>query len=263
MAVPETTTVMVKKVTGDRMATVEDEVAREVPVTLFLNDEELVTLVCSPGNLEELAVGFLCSEGILQRRTDLKDVFIRPEEGLIWVETSGPVPTRQHFLKRYITTCCGRGRSSFYFVNDTRGISPVTSPLAVRAGAILEFSRELEERAILFQATGGTHGAALYAGSQRLLLYEDIGRHNAIDKIFGRAFLDEMELKDKLLVFSGRVSSEILIKVARMGIPILIARGAPTDLALEMAKETGITVVGFARGERMNIYTHPERVIFP
>ncbi|MGB9803843.1 formate dehydrogenase accessory sulfurtransferase FdhD [Desulfofundulus sp.] len=263
MAVPRTATVTITKVTGDFITNVEDEVAREVPVTLFINDEELVTLVCSPHHLKELAVGFLCSEGILQKRTDLKDVFIKPEEGLIWVETYGPVPSRRNFLKRYITTCCGRGRSSFYFINDARGISPMTSRLTISAGTILEFSREMELEASLFQATGGTHSAALYSGSQRLLLYEDIGRHNAVDKIFGRAFLDEMELKDKLLVFSGRISSEILIKVARMGIPILVARGAPTDLALEMAREVGITVVGFARGERLNIYTHGERIIFP
>ncbi|SHE91565.1 FdhD protein [Desulfofundulus australicus DSM 11792] len=263
MAISETTTVTVKKVIGGRVTTVEDEVAREVPVTIFLNDEELVTLVCSPGHLEELAVGFLCSEGILQERADLKEVFIRPEEGLIWVETTRPVPARRQFLKRYITTCCGRGRSTFYFVNDARGISPVTSSLAVRGSTILEFSRELGKMAALFQTTGGTHSAALYSANQRLLLYEDIGRHNAVDKIFGRAFLDGMALKDKLLVFSGRVSSEILIKVARMGIPVIVARGAPTGLALEMARETGVTVVGFAREGRMNIYTCPERILFP
>ncbi len=263
MVLPKTTTVTIKKVTGHHTAVIEDQVIREVPVTLFLNDEELVTLVCSPDHLEELAVGFLCSEGILQKRTDLMGVFIRPEEGLIWVETSRPVPGRKNFLKRYITTCCGRGRTSFYFINDARGISPVTSSLIIRADSILNFARELEEEAAMFQSTGGTHGAALYSQNERLLFYEDIGRHNAVDKIFGRAFLDDMDLRDKLLVFSGRVSSEILVKVARMGIPILIARGAPTDLALEMAKAVGITVVGFARDDRMNIYTHGERVIVP
>lgn len=241
----------------------EDWVVSEVPITLFLNNEELVTLVCSPDHLEELAVGFLCSEGILQQRTDLKDISIRPEHGLIWVETNGPTPAREGFLKRYLTTCCGRSRPSFYFLNDARGISTVTSSLAVSADLVLNFSQELEKSATLFQATGGTHGAALFSIEKHLLFYEDIGRHNAVDKIFGRCFLDGTELKDKLLAFSGRVSSEILIKVARMGIPILIARGAPTDLALKIAEEIGITVVGFVRGDRMNIYTHNERIIVP
>lgn len=92
------------------------------------------------------------------------------------------------------------------------------------------------------------------------MLFEDIGRHNAVDKIFGYCFLNNIELKDKIMVFSGRVSTEILIKVARMGIPILVSRSAPTDLAINMADELGVTVVGFTRGERMNVYTHPERI---
>jgi FdhD protein len=93
-----------------------------------------------------------------------------------------------------------------------------------------------------------------------LWTFEDIGRHNAVDKVFGRCFLEEVPTADKLMVFSGRVSSEILIKIARLGISILIARGAPTDLALEMAKELGVTVVGFARGDKLNIYTHGYRI---
>lgn len=257
-----TTTWPVKKIKDSRVVATADEVVREVPVTLFLNDVELVTLVCSPAHLEELAVGFLCAENILQRRKDLKEITINQNDGLIWVETTGPVPQRQTFMKRYLTTCCGRGRSSFYFVNDARSIPPVNSNLQIEAGRLLELSRQLEASAATFQATGGTHGAALCSPAGILLFYEDIGRHNAVDKIFGRCFLDGLALNDKLLAFSGRISSEILIKVARMGIPVLISRGAPTDLALAMAAETNLTVAGFARGDRMNVYTGAQRIIF-
>ncbi|MQL51150.1 formate dehydrogenase accessory sulfurtransferase FdhD [Desulfofundulus thermobenzoicus] len=261
MTLSGTTTVPVKKIAGRNVQSTTDQVVREVPVTLFLNDEELVTLVCSPDHLEELAVGFLCSEGILRKPGDLKGITVHRDDGLIWVETTGPAPAREGFLKRYLTTCCGRSRSSFYFINDARGIKPVTSPLQIPLERALAFAREMEGKAALFRATGGSHGAALYSREKALFFYEDIGRHNAVDKIFGRAFLDGIALGDKLLVFSGRVSSEILIKVARMGIPVIIARGAPTDLALAMARETGITVAGFARGDRMNVYTHSERII--
>ncbi|OAT82387.1 formate dehydrogenase accessory sulfurtransferase FdhD [Desulfotomaculum copahuensis] len=257
-----TTTLPVEKFKDGRVITATDEVVREVPVTIFLNDEELVTLVCSPDQLEELAVGFLCAENILHRREDLKGITVNREDGLIWVETAGPSPQRQTFMKRYLTTCCGRGRSSFYFVNDARSIPPVNSKLQIEAVRLLDLERQLEASAATFGATGGTHGAALCSSAGILLFYEDIGRHNAVDKIFGRCFLDGLALNDKILAFSGRISSEILIKVARMGIPVLVSRGAPTDLALAMAAETGITVAGFARGDRMNVYTGAQRIIF-
>jgi FdhD protein len=255
-----TTRIEVTRVDGGRLFVAQDVVVRERPVTLFLNDEEFATIVCSPVCLKELAVGFLCSEGILQKREDLKDISINETDGLIWVETMEPSPAEEMFLKRYITTCCGRGRASFYFVNDARNMSQVRSELSVRAEQALTLSEQLEKNTVVFQATGGTHGAALCTNNEVLLTFEDVGRHNAVDKIFGRCFLEGISTTDKLVVFSGRVSSEILIKIARMGIPIIISRGAPTDLALEMADELGVTVIGFARGKRLNIYTHAHRV---
>lgn len=255
-----TAEIQVLKISGQAITHGQDIVVKEVPVTLFLNNEEFVTLVCSPDHMEELAVGFLCSEGILREKTDLKNLTIRPDDGLIWVETLHSTGNEEKFLKRYITTCCGRGRASFYFINDAKGTVPVKSSLQLESSTILNLCSDFEKRAHLFHETGGAHGAALCSKTGIQLFYEDIGRHNAVDKIFGRCFLDEKPLSDKLLVFSGRVSSEILIKIARMEIPILVSRSAPTDLALQMAGELGITVAGFARGERMNIYTHPHRI---
>lgn len=253
-------TVKLIKYTAGSLSPAEDEVVKEIPVTLFLNDEELVTLVCSPTHLKELAVGFLCSEGILKQREDLSGIAINHQEGLIWAETKNPPPAQNTFMKRFITTCCGRGRASFYFINDARDSSPVTSNLRVAPRSILTLAAGLEAGASLFKTTGGAHGAALCSGEEILMLFEDIGRHNAVDKIFGHCFLNNIELSDKIMVFSGRVSTEILIKVARMGIPILVSRSAPTHLALNMAEELGVTVVGFTRGERMNVYTHHQRI---
>lgn len=238
----------------------KDIVAEEAPYTLFLNDKEFVTLVCSPTHLRELAAGFLCSEGILNQPGDLKDITINMEDGIIWAETTSAPRAQGEFLKRYITSCCGRGRSSFYFINDARDIVPVQSPLRVTPAAMLRLAEELEDRASLFKATGGAHGAALCQGEKILLSFEDIGRHNAVDKIYGHCFLNQIKLSDKIIVFSGRVSSEITIKVARMGVPVLVSRSAPTSLGLEMAQELGITLAGFARGNKINIYTHPERI---
>ncbi|MFZ5634466.1 MAG: formate dehydrogenase accessory sulfurtransferase FdhD [Bacillota bacterium] len=254
--------VKIKRYNGQRLETTGDMVVREAPVTLFVNDEELVTLVCTPDSLEELAVGFLLSEGILIGPEDLKEIKVNLNEGLIWVETGSPAPAGQNFLKRYITTCCGKGRASFYFVNDARGLRPVKpGGLKITPENITSLAAMLEARAELFRSTGGAHGAALCRPEGIIAFYEDIGRHNAVDKVLGYCFLKDIPLSDKIIALSGRVSSEILIKVARIGVPVIISRSAPTDLALQMAGELGVTVAGFVRGERMNLYTHPERVI--
>lgn len=248
------------RIKGDKIITTEDQIVREVPITLFLNGQEFVTMVCSPQALEELTVGFLCSEGLLQTPEDIKDIRIDEENGTVYIDAPD-AESESKFLKRNITSCCGRGRPVFYFVNDAKSMNKVTTELLVTPGQVWDLSDHLEEMSILFQQTGGVHNAALCAPNEVILFYEDVGRHNAVDKIFGRAFLNRIPLEDKILVFSGRVSSEIVIKVGKMGLPVLISRSAPTDLGLEMAEKLGITVVGFAKGERMNVYTHPERIL--
>ncbi|MFA4885730.1 MAG: formate dehydrogenase accessory sulfurtransferase FdhD [Desulfotomaculaceae bacterium] len=238
----------------------EDTLVRETPVTLYLNDVEFVTLVCSPGELKELAVGFLCSEGVLLRRDNLKNITINEDDGLIWVETAGASPSQEMFLKRFVTSCCGRGRASFYFINDTRGISPIQSDLKITPQEIFHLSGQLENLSSVFRTTGGAHSASLCTRTEVVCFYEDIGRHNAVDKIFGRCFLEDIALTDKILVFSGRISSEILIKVAKMGIPMIVSRSAPTELAVKLAEQLGISVVGFAREGRLSVYANHERI---
>lgn len=238
----------------------EDIVVREEPVTLYLNDKEFVTLVCSPGDLKELAVGFLCSEGVLLKKENLKSILINEDDGLIWAETAGESTSQEMFLKRFVTSCCGRGRASFYFINDIRGVAQVESDLHAAPRDIFYLTDQLEKLSEVFKTTGGAHSAALCTRDSVVFFYEDIGRHNAVDKIFGRCFLDGIPYSDKILVFSGRISSEILIKVAKMGIPIIVSRSAPTELAVRLADQLGITVVGFAREGRLSVYTHHKRV---
>lgn len=247
------------KVDGHQSCPHRDVIVEEVPITLFLNDEEFVTLVCSPQHLKELAVGFLCSEGVLYQPDDLYDITIDEQEGLVHVQAA-PGEAQQRFMKRYITSCCGRGRSSFYFVNDAQSMSMIDADLTITPPQIWHLARRLEEKSTLFKRTGGVHNAALCSPDEVIVFFEDIGRHNAVDKIFGHCFLNEIDMSDKVLVFSGRVSSEILIKVAKMEIPILISRSAATRLAVDMASQLGLTVVGFARGQRMNLYCHPHRI---
>lgn len=252
--------IIIEKINGSQRTREEDVVVRETAVTLYLNNSELVTLICSPTYLKELCFGFLYAEGIITHAADVKNYFYNENDGMIWVETSQPVQAEKNFLKRHVASCCGRGRASFYFANDA-SILPLVSDLEISAPAIFALRSAIERRSELFSATGGAHGAALAEGNNIVCFFEDVGRHNALDKITGWCLLQKNTARNKILLFSGRVSSEILIKSARLGVPVIVSRSAPTDLALELAEQLNVTIVGFARGQRMNIYTHNDRII--
>lgn len=237
---------------------ITDPVIAEAPLTIYFNERELVTLLCTPEHLDELAVGFLHSEGLLAAREDFRSVRVDVENGLVWVEGKEKVLAGQTFLKRYITTGCGKG-TSFYSFHDTTS-QPVKGNVKVSPETLLELMRRVQQGSELFARTGGVHSAALCSTDDIVLFRDDIGRHNAADKIIGRCFLDGLSVEDKIFLTSGRISSEILLKTAKAGISVLVSRSAPTALAIEIAEQVGVTVVGFARGSRLNIYTNPLRV---
>lgn len=239
----------------------EDRVVLERPLTLFLNHVELATMICSPGGYEELGIGFLISEGIIQKRADITAISCREEEGLLRIETSTPTPQTNNFLRRHMASCCGKGRAGLYFINDFRQLQTVKSDTQFSAEQLLGFMNALENKSEVFRLTGGVHGAALADHSGLLFMFEDIGRHNAVDKVLGKAFLDELDTSEKCLLLSGRIASEILIKAARSNIAFVLSRSAPTALTIELAEELEIAVIGFARGDQLNIYSHPEKVI--
>lgn len=239
----------------------DDPVIREVPLTIFLNGKELVTLLHTPEMSEELAIGFLRSEGLIRRFADVRSLRFEQEQGIVFVETAGNELAEKLYGKRTITSGCGKG-TVFYHALDALKSNPVTSGMTIAARQILALMRQLQERAELYQQTGGIHSAAL--GNQEGLVYvcEDIGRHNAVDKLVGRCLKENIDLNDKVLLTSGRVSSEILIKAAKLGIPVLVSRSAPTALSVDLAQNLGITLIGFARGRRFNIYAHKQRIQF-
>ncbi|UWG98811.1 formate dehydrogenase accessory sulfurtransferase FdhD [Dehalobacter sp. DCM] len=258
----EVTVTEVLKIDGPEMQVKAEQVVVEAALTVYLNNKEFVTLVCTPSQVEELVVGFLCSEGIISHFDELKKVTVDSHLGLVWVETKKENTLSENlFLKRYITSCCGKGRTSFYYANDARMTKKLDSRLQVTSSDISQYINFLEEKSDLFHQTGGVHGGGIISNGKLEIYAMDIGRHNVLDKLSGWALIEGIKLLEKVIVFSGRISSEILIKTGKMGCPILIGVSAPTNLALELAEELGITVVGFARQNRMNIYTHPERVI--
>ena len=241
---------------------IEDRIVTEYPVTIKLNNEEFMTMVCTPEYIEDLVIGFLASEGIIRRYEDIDELWLQEKEGFVHVKTTKLNPYFQNLhSKRYVTSCCGMSRQGFVFANDALTAKKMKDiRIKISADDCFRLMGELQKNAETFQVTGGVHNAALCDLNGIILGRMDIGRHNALDKIYGHCLKHNISIGDKVLVFSGRISSEILLKVAKIGCEMVLSKSAPTELALELAEELGITTVGFIRNHTLNVYTRPERI---
>lgn len=239
---------------------VQHHIAKEVPLTVMLNGEKLATLVCSPHFFELLAIGFLVSGGFLQNRDQLKDVSYQPEQGTVWVDVVDGATRTDGVPERDFTSRRGKGQSLMHFP-DEKSEQPVSPWPTFTVKELLGYMTLLNEKAEAFRLTGGVHEAALAHKGGFVARHEDIGRHNALDRLLGYVFLNEINTSDKAVILSGRIASEMLTKSARIGVPIVVSRSAPTCLSIDLAEQLGITLVGYARGNSLNVYTHPDRVI--
>ncbi len=227
-------------------------VPSEMPLAVYVNRQELVTILCTPTHLNGLVLGFLYSEGIIQSLGDVASMRICEEESLADVMLSDPktkLPTQ-----RILTSGCGGG-ASFKF--KARGVE---SDLSVTPQAVLSLMKQLQKRMLLYEMCGGVHTSALSDTDSLLVVAEDIGRHNTFDKIQGECLLRNLPTRDRLLLSTGRVSSEMLLKAARMRAPVVVSRHSPTGSAVSLAQDLGIALVGHARGSRLSVYSHPERL---
>ena len=209
------------------------ELVDEVSWRIFIDGREAAKLSCSPWGLEEAAVGCLFTEGYIKTASEIREVQLLKESGIIAVETAEA---------------------------DAEKILS-GEPLSIMAEEIMSLAAALEDSSQLFHRTGGVHCAALASRHELLVRREDVSRHAAVDKLAGACLQQGIPMEDRILVFSGRVPGEILHKAAAMGCSMVIARSAPTDHACRLAEQEGIVLVGFAREDGFNIYTHPERVI--
>lgn len=238
------------------MQDITDPVVIEAQMTIIVNGTELAALACSPVNMEELAVGYLVSEGLLLKDQQIDKLELRSDHTVI---IEGSISSNQASEGiRIVNTCMGKGQTSPLALEGT---STVTRPHCIyKAKDLLTVIEELNNTSETFRLTGGVHSAGLGQASSLLVRYEDIGRHNAVDKVFGYAFLNNINMDDKYLVLSGRIAGEILMKAARSGVSLILSRSAPTLRTVELAEGLGLTIVGFARGERFNVYTHWDRI---
>lgn len=245
---------------GETLSADEETIATEFPLTVVVNGDEFATMVCTPTNMRELIIGFLASEGIIRVFSEINSIQIDEERGFAYIEVDKSLEKYDHdHSKRFIGSCCGKSRQ-FYFKSDVQTAKTVVSNLTIRPDQCIDLMNQLQAQSEHFQATGGVHNAALCSLNEMLIIQTDIGRHNALDKIYGHIIEQQIPLADKLIVFSGRISSEVLLKISKIGIGIIISKSAPTNLALNLANDLGITAIGFARRNKMNIYTHPHRV---
>ena len=248
-------------VNGKDTKRVEDTVVKEFPLTILLNNHEIMTLICTPSNLDSLAVGFLFSEGLIKEKSHIKDIISDTENGLVKIETWEDKQMKGDITqKRFITSSGGRITSLHSDIIDQKK-GEIKSQIEISVDEIFSLMDKFVSNSHIFKNTGGVHSAALCDKKDLLLFSEDIGRHNAIDKIFGECILKDIQTDERIIMTSGRVSSEILLKVAKRNIPLLISKSAPTDMGVKLSHNLGITLVGFVRGRRMNVYTHGRRVI--
>ena len=243
------------------LSTVQDEIVTEFPLTIFVNDEEFATMVCTPIHFEEMVIGFLASEGVIRFRDDIKTLTIDESRGYAYISLHSKMTTSQQLhSKRFIGSCCGKSRQ-FYFHNDARTAKTSTATTTITPSQCSNLMRQMQDESIVFQETGGVHNAALCTPVELIVSRTDIGRHNALDKLYGHSLINRIPVRDKVIVFSGRISSEVLLKAAKIGVGIVLSKSAPTDLALKLAEDLNITAVGFIRGDSFNVYSHPERIV--
>jgi len=236
------------KIKGDRVEETTGDVVREQPLTVWVNGERFLTLLCSPMKLEELVVGYLWMEKVIEAPDDVARLEVSAVDGRADVTLRHPVtlPT-----ERILTSGCGGGIT---FRIDHRLFPRLVSSLRVRPVQLATGMKELFMAAVHYQTSRGIHGAALSDGTRLLVVAEDVGRHNAVDKVKGEALLRGISTVDRILLSTGRISSEMLLKAARMGVPVVASRTSPTEMAVALAEQLNVTVCGYVRPDGLNVY---------
>jgi FdhD protein len=248
---------------------VTDDVTIEEPLEIRIGQDPLAITMRTPGNDEELAAGFLLAEGIVRAHADLREIVrctlpasLGNVLNVTLSATAKFTPAAAHRFGTISTSCGLCGKTSIEFIRQQFAPIDFSPRIQIEAAKLLELPERLRVAQGNFARTGGIHAAAIFdLDGNLVVLREDIGRHNAVDKAIGRAFLDDLlPLKNHIMIVSGRSSLEIVQKALAAGIPIVAAVSAPSTLAVNFARESNQTLIGFLRPPTFNIYAHIERV---
>lgn len=245
-----------------KISKITDFVAEERPLHVFLNRTHYATIFCSPSNLKELAVGHTLSEGIIKSTQEIEQISFRDGDVCqIKLKSTVDLERRLKLWKsfsRIIFSACG-GQPVYM---PRLKLPEIKSDLSVKAEIILDSVNRLNSIAEIFRKTGGVHAAALYKSNGDLVGFsEDVGRHNAVDKAIGVGALQQTDFSKCFLTLSGRLSGDVVSKAAKVGLPIVASLAAALDSGIKIATNAELTLIGFVRGGRMNIYTFPKRIL--
>lgn len=236
---------------NDRVTPTKENVVKDETVTLTINDNISRSLSAIEDSLEEFAVGYLCNENMVKSVRDIKKI-----------EIDGPqinVEIDDRMLKTNETVLCSDSAGGWR--SKIKNVNPVNSDFQVSVHELIDRIEELKENAEIWQATGGTHVAGIVHKNE-FIVKEDVSRHVAVDKVIGYGLLHDFDLKNSYVIYSGRMPADMVIKMTRAGVPILASNAAPANSGYNIAKKGNITLVGFLRGQRCNIYNNQNRVIF-
>jgi len=235
-------------------------VAVEAPVRILLNGKHFMTLQCSPGRLEEMVIGYFLTEAIVRRREEISSIDVDREEGVVSVTAAIDEKRLEDMAARAsFTTGCGRGITFSSHIDLSDCDFKINMMASVAADAVIDCQRRFVKMSELYGSTRGVHSAALWRGEDSIAFADDVGRHNAVDKVIGMAVLSGAAMHDLLLSTSGRPSFDIVLKGLRVGVPFLLSRGAPTSLAVETADACNLTLMQ-VRGGALKVYTGSFRV---
>jgi len=236
-------------------------VAVEERISLKINGSEVVSFMCLPERLDELAAGFLFAEGFIAGKDDIADIAVDTDSGVIDVAANIAEGSFERFMQgRTLLSGCAGGISAAD-VEHPSDCMRIDTSMRITAEALINLISVFQRHSSLYSVAGGVHTAAISAEGKIEIAADDIGRHNAVDKVVGHALLTDYDTSEKVLIVTGRVSSEIAIKTIIRKIPLLVSLSSPTSLALRLAEEYILTVIGRARARRFKIYTHPERIL--
>ncbi len=265
----------IQRIRQETCESMDDPVIVEEPLEIVINGQRVAVLMRLPGQEKELAAGFCVSEGYVRRADDLLLIHHcglgHPSPGMadgdgeaasrnrveVRAAAEGFSPPGHPDVTRLIRAGCGAAEMTAL----SEALPFLAQDVAIDAGVLLGLDRTMRDRQAVHHQVGGTHAAALFDPHGNLVvLAEDIGRHNAVDKVLGHCLLQRISLEDKVLLTSGRASYEMAVKAIRTGLPIVATVSAPTSLAVQLAQDRGLTLIGYLRGGRMNVYTHHRRV---
>jgi FdhD protein len=229
------------------------QVPLEQAVTLIVNGKPWMEMLCTPAMIAELAVGFLYNERLINSAEEITRVHVCDTADFVEVDTPSPINKPSNWIK---TTGCGGGQTAQRLEQPEK---PDLNEVTLSAETVARLLDEFLKTQHAHTTSRGVHCSAIADGANILLLADDIGRHNTLDKLMGFILLREPSLKPSIMLTTGRISSEMLQKSARMGVSVVISLTSPNTTTVELAQEMGITLIGYARGSRFNVYSHPER----